>query len=308
MEDRAVGLEIEAEIAPPAADVTRLGDGGADLAGLRAGRPERRADVHRGELAVGALERVGQAGLLVFLGEPRVEHAAEVDVAGVAAGGDDDALLGLDGDVAAFGLDHDALHLSAFGLVAHDLRHLMLEQDLRALLARAFGETADQPRAVAVAPRRDHLARDVPFVGDEHPRHGRGVRRDDRLLDEGHAVVEQELEGRNAFIGERAHQIAVVVAAVAAPVIDPIGENLLGAVLDVEFLLQGVAAAEMDAAAAQHGMPADVVILLDDDDRGAVVARRHGGGEACGARADDHDISRKIPFHPGKAALKEAAS
>ena len=57
----------------------------------------------------------------------------------------------------------------------------------------------------------------------------------------------------------------------------------------------------MDAAAAQHGVPADVEILLDDDDRGAVVARRHGGCEACGARADDHDISRKIPFHPGIA-------
>ena len=197
--------------------------------------------------------------------------------------------------------DHDAVHPSAFARVAHDLRHLVLEQDLRALLARAFGETAHQPRAVAVAPRRDHLARDMPFVGDEHPRHGRGVRRDDRLLDEGDAVVEQELEGRHAFVGERAHQIAVVVAAVAAPVADPVGENLVGAVLDVEFLLQGVAAAEMDAAAAQHGVAADVEILLDDDDRGAVVARRHGGGEARGAGADDHDVSRKIPFHPGIA-------
>ena len=115
------------------------------------------------------------------------------------------------------------------------------------------------------------------------------------------AVVEQELEGRHAFVGERAHQIAVVVAAVAALVVDPVGENLVGAVLDVELLLQGVAAAEMDAAAAQHGVAADVVVLLDDDHRGAVVARRHGGGEAGGARADDHDISRKIPFHPGIA-------
>ena len=173
----------------------------------------------------------------------------------------------------------------------------MLEQDLRALLAGAFGETAHQSRAVAVAPRRDHFARDVPFVGDEDPRHGRGVRRDDRLFDEGDAVVEQELEGRDAFVGERAHEIAVVVAAVAALGSGPIGENLVGAVLDVEFLLQGVAAAEMDPAAAQHGVPADIVVFLDDDDRGAVVARRNGGCEARGARADDHDVSRKIPFH-----------
>ena len=55
----------------------------------------------------------------------------------------------------------------------------------------------------------------------------------------------------------------------------------------------------MDAAAAQHGVAADVVILLDDDDRGAMVARRHGRREARGAGADDHDISGEIPFHPG---------
>ena len=44
--------------------------------------------------------------------------------------------------------------------VAHDLRHLVLEQDLHALVARAFGEAAHQSRAVAVSPRRDHLARE----------------------------------------------------------------------------------------------------------------------------------------------------
>ena len=75
----------------------------------------------------------------------------------------------------------------------------------------------------------------------------------------------------------------------------------------LELLLQGVAAAELDAAAAQHGVAADVVVLLDDDDRGAVVARRHGGGEARGARADHHDVGRKIPFHSG-AALGAGAS
>jgi hypothetical protein len=32
-----------------------------------------------------------------------------------------------------------------------------------------------------------------------------------------------------------------------------------------------------------------------------VVARRHGGREARGAGANDHDVSRKIPFHPGIA-------
>ena len=75
----------------------------------------------------------------------------------------------------------------------------------------------------------------------------------------------------------------------------------------LNFSLQGVAAAEMDAAAAQHGMAADVVVLLDNDDRGAVVARRHGGGEACCAGADDDDISRESPFHEKPAGKNRNA-
>src|SRR5437016_1621186 len=83
----------------------------------------------------------------------------------------------------------------------------------RTLPSRTFGKPPHQPRAVAVAPWRDHFAWNVPFVGDEHPRRRRSVRRDDRLVDEGHAIVEQELERRHAFVSEGAHQVAVVVAA-----------------------------------------------------------------------------------------------
>ena len=61
---------------------------------------------------LGVLIDVGLAGLLVFLGQPRIEHAAEVDVAGVAAGGDDDALGGADVDGLAVGLHLDAEHAS----------------------------------------------------------------------------------------------------------------------------------------------------------------------------------------------------
>jgi hypothetical protein len=56
----------------------------------------------------------------------------------------------------------------------------------------------------------------------------------------------------------------------------------------------------MDAAAAQHGMTADVEILLDHDHRGAMIARRYRSGQARGAGADDHDVRRKIPLHPGR--------
>src|SRR5262245_29956775 len=55
LKHRAVGLVDERAVAPAAADVARLGDGGAAVAGLAGGCPKRGADVHGGELAVSAL-------------------------------------------------------------------------------------------------------------------------------------------------------------------------------------------------------------------------------------------------------------
>ena len=165
-------------------------------------------------------------------------------------------------------------------LLADDPGHLVLEQDLRALLARAFGQPPHEPRAVAVAVRRHHLGRDVPFLGDEDARQGRGVDRADRLLDELDAVVEQELVGRDVLVGVDADQIAVAVAALGVVGAHPVEEHLVGVVLDVELLLQRMAAAELHASAAQHAAAADVVVLLDHDHRGAELARRDGGGQA----------------------------
>src|SRR6185369_1538481 len=53
VEHRAVGLVNERAVAPAAADVACLGDGGAAIASLAGGGPERAADIHGGELAVG---------------------------------------------------------------------------------------------------------------------------------------------------------------------------------------------------------------------------------------------------------------
>ena len=117
----------------------------------------------------------------------------------------------------------------------------------------------------------------------------------DRLLDELDAVVEQELVGRDVLVGKDADQVAVAVAALGVVVAHPVGEHLVGVVLDVELLLQRVAAAELDAAAAQHAAAADVVVLLDDDHRGAEVARRDGGGQARDAGADDDDVGGLVP-------------
>ena len=56
-----------------------------------------------------------------------------------------------------------------------------------------------------------------------------------------------------------------------------------------------MAAADLDAAAAEHGATADVEILIDDDDGRAVIARTDGGGQPGGAGADHDHIGRMIP-------------
>src|SRR6185436_7758369 len=96
---------------------------------------------------------------------------------------------------AVAGLHFDAEHAAAGRLFANEPRHAVLEQDLRALLAGAFGQPPNQARAVAVAMRRDDFGRDVPFLGDEDARQRRGIDRADRLLDELDAVLDQELVG-----------------------------------------------------------------------------------------------------------------
>src|SRR5215470_6094929 len=96
MEHGALGLIDQRGIAPPAADVACLGNGGPRLCGLVGGRPQRRPYRHGGKLAVRTLVHIGLAGLLVFLREPRIEHATEIDITGMAAGRNDDALARLD--------------------------------------------------------------------------------------------------------------------------------------------------------------------------------------------------------------------
>src|SRR3989338_7922109 len=53
--------------------------------------PERCPDCHGCELSAGILKGIGFTGNLVHLGQPGVEHSAEVHIAGTAACGDDDA-------------------------------------------------------------------------------------------------------------------------------------------------------------------------------------------------------------------------
>ena len=61
----------------------------------------------------------------------------------------------------------DAEHPPGMRILADDPRHPVLQQDLRAFLARAGGERPHDARAVAVAARRDHLGRVLPFDRQE---------------------------------------------------------------------------------------------------------------------------------------------
>ena len=109
VEDFAARMPAHIHIAILAADRARLGDAGAELAGVIEQAPQRGADRHGGDLAAGVLIGPRHAGeAAIFLGETRIEHAAEIDVAGRAAGGDDDRLAGADIEALALVVDGDA--------------------------------------------------------------------------------------------------------------------------------------------------------------------------------------------------------
>src|SRR5207248_8392520 len=83
VEHRATGMPAHVDIAVLATDRAWLGDARAEFAGIVEQSPKRGADVHGGKLAAGILIGPRHAGeAAIFLREPRIEHAAEVDVAG----------------------------------------------------------------------------------------------------------------------------------------------------------------------------------------------------------------------------------
>jgi hypothetical protein len=174
--------------------------------------------------------------------------------------------------------------------------HLVAQKNLRALLARALFEPAHQPGAVPAAMRCVDLARNMPFERHECSRNRRGRFRADRPLAELHAVLDQEIEGCRVLVGKDADEVAVAVSCHRGVVADPVGENLIGRILDPGLLLQGVAATEMDATAAQHAAAADVEVLVDDDDGRSEIPRRDGGRQPRNTCTDDDHIRRLVPL------------
>src|SRR5437016_2755590 len=184
MEHRALGLIDERAIAPATANVTRLGNCRACFGSLVGCRPQRRADLHSRDFAIGSLVNIWHASLLVLLSEPRIERPAEVHVAGVATGGDDDALPRLDIQGITLVCYDDPNNPPRVVILPDDTRHLMFQKNFRALFSRALRQSPHKPRTIASATRGDEFARDVPF--DRHERSGdsRSSFRTDRPLDE----------------------------------------------------------------------------------------------------------------------------
>src|SRR5215470_18786325 len=225
--------------------------------------------------------------LLVLLGQPWIEGPAEIDIAGMAAGGDDDALPGLNVHRIAAIHGGDSDHAPRVLLLADDLRHLVTQEDLCALFPRADLQPADEAGAVAIATGSDELAGNVPFDGHERARNGRGRFRTDHPVDELDPVLDQAVVGRDVLIGEDPHEITIAIAGRVGVETDPVGVDLIGRILDAVLLLHGVAAAQMQPSAAQDAAAADVVILVDRDHRYTVVACRDGGSKSRDAGADD---------------------
>src|SRR5262245_13323765 len=68
------------------------------LRGLAGGGAERGADLHGGDLAIGVALRPAAVLGVIFFSETNIEHGAELDIVGAAAGRNDDALARADVD------------------------------------------------------------------------------------------------------------------------------------------------------------------------------------------------------------------
>src|SRR5262245_66450509 len=95
------------------------------------------------------------ACLLIFFSQSRVEGSTEIDIASVAAGGDDHALLGLNVHRIAAVHCGNSDHSSGVVLFPDDLRHLVTQEDLRALFPRTRFQPADEAGPIAIATGSD---------------------------------------------------------------------------------------------------------------------------------------------------------
>ena len=265
------------------------------LDGLIGGAPERGPDGHGGDLAVAALPRPRFARHLVFLGQPRVERAAEVHVAGAAPGGDEDALVRSDVHGAAVVGGGDAERAARARALPDDARHLVPQQYLDALGPRALFERPDEPGADAGRMVGHPFGGDGPLDGALLPPRPRRLRGTHQVVLELDAVLDQELEGRRVLVREGADEVPVAVPALHVVVAHPVQVHLVRRVLHAVLALIAGAAAEVDVAAGAQAVPADVDVLFHHDHGGAVIERRDGRRKPGRAGADRDEIRGPVP-------------
>ena len=289
-EHRAAGLPLQVLVSPPAPDVARLGDRSTRLARLARQAPQRRADRHRHDLAVATLTRPRLTGGLVFLGQARIEHPPELDVAGVAAGGDDHASSRLDVHVATIGARRDTEHAARRRVLADDVRHPVAKQELDALGPRAALQRTHKAGARASVDRSLRSSENTRVM----KRRGTVASRDRSVSNELDAVREEKFKGGDVLVrpGRTGPGRQLELALTMVGVIEI---YLIGRVLNAVLLLEAGAAAKGDSSPAQHRVTADVVVLFDDDHRSTLVASHDGGRKPRGAGADDHDVGDAIP-------------
>ena len=205
-----------------------------------------------------------------------IEHAAEIDVSGRAAGGDDDRLARADIERGAVVAHLRCRARGPRAAARGRCRHAVLEQEFDARLAGRGVERTHQ----AVAVRRGGAHRGVGGLPvctcGQSParqcicaRHRIAVRAAGAavrlLVDELDAVRDQKLEGLRAIVGKGADDLVVVIAIVRGAVglhNRPVGQVLeheVGLVVDAVLLLNAGAAAERDVGAAADRVAADVV-------------------------------------------------
>src|SRR5271166_5509956 len=115
---------LEMPVIVLASDRARFGHVGAEFAGLVVETPQRCADRHGRELAASILVGPRHAGeTAILFGQARVEHAPEVDIAGRAAGADNDGLARADVQSGALVVGSDAEHGAGVRSLAVDPSH-----------------------------------------------------------------------------------------------------------------------------------------------------------------------------------------
>lgn len=111
----------------------------------------------------------------------------------------------------------------------------------------------------------------------------------------------EELERFGASVGVGARQLAIVIPGLDVVGGCPVAKHPLGAVVDPERPLVGVAAAEEDGAGAQDRGASDVEVGFDDEDRSSGRPRGKRGAQAAGPGADDDHVGFRFPPSRGGA-------